>query len=154
MDEAQDIRNHVKMIDISYKPVVYRLAEAIGEIQLQPETVKLIKSGKIKKGNVLEIAEIAGVLAAKKTAEIIPLCHTIPLSHININFEVGKDSIVSRCEVTANYKTGVEMEALVGVTTALLTIWDMIKYLEKTGEGQYSYTKIRNIQITRKRKKL
>lgn len=140
----------VEMVDISQKPIVLRVAEAVGEISLQPQTVTDIRRGQIKKGSVLAAAEIAGILAAKRTAEIIPLCHHIPLSQVNLRFEVAEDYITSKCTVSTYYKTGVEMEALVGVTTALLTIWDMVKYLEKDEGGQYPHTQIRNIHVTKK----
>lgn len=146
------IQNPVEMVDISQKPAVSRTAEAVGELWLRPETVKAIRGGQIKKGDPFAVAEIAGILAAKRTPETIPLCHHIPLSQVNIKFEVAKDHITSRCSVLANYKTGVEMEALVGVTTSLLTIWDMVKYLEKDKEGQYPYTRISNVRVTEKKK--
>jgi len=151
-DESRELHNPVEMVDIAQKPVVPRLAEAVGEIRLQPETVEAIRLGRTKKGDVLAVAEVAGILAAKKTAEIIPLCHPIPLSQVNIHFKFAEDGITSRCVVSANYKTGVEMEALVGVATSLLTIWDMVKYLEKDEGGQYPHTRIRNIRVAKKQK--
>ena len=99
---------------------------------------------------MLAAAEIAGVLAAKRTADLIPLCHPIPLSHVSLRFEVADEAVTSQCTVTTHYKTGVEVEALVGVTTSLLTIWDMVKYLEKDKGGQYPFTQIRNIRVTKK----
>ena len=149
-DEPHDVINPVKMVDTSKKPVVWRIAEAEGEIQLRAQTVDAIKLNKTKKGDVLTIAEIAGILAAKRTAAVIPLCHYIPLSQINIVFDFSEDCVKCRCTVLAKYSTGVEMEALIGVTVSLLTIWDMVKYLEKNEEGQYPYTRIRTIRVTKK----
>jgi cyclic pyranopterin phosphate synthase len=149
-DEAENLLKPVDMVDVSQKPEVARRAEAMGVLQLQPQTINDIKNGRVTKGNVLAAAEIAGILSAKRTPEIIPLCHQIPLTQITLSFEVGKDCITARCNVSANYKTGVEMEALVGVATSLLTIWDMVKYLEKDAEGQYPHTRIQNIQVTEK----
>ena len=149
-DEAENLIKPVEMVDVSQKPVVARRAEAMGVIRLQLQTVDAIRRGQVTKGNVLAVAEIAGILSAKRTPEIIPLCHQIPLSQITLSFEVAKDSITARCSVSANYKTGVEMEALVGVVTSLLTIWDMVKYLEKDARGQYPHTRIQNIQVTKK----
>lgn len=140
------------MVDISPKPVVKRIAEAEGKIQLQPETIQKIRQGHIKKGDVLSAANMAGILAAKKTPELIPLCHLIPLSKVDINFTIHEKHVTARCTVIAEYKTGVEMEALVGVTTALVTIWDMVKYLEKDEEGQYPDTEITEIKVLKKKK--
>jgi len=140
------------MVDISGKDVVPRFAEAEGEILLKPGTVKKIRRREIEKGDVLAAAEIAGIQAAKRTYELIPLCHQIPLSKVKILFNVKEDRVVARCSVNANYKTGVEMEALVGATVALLTVWDMVKYLEKDEAGQYPATKLSEIKILRKEK--
>ena len=149
-EEEESFLDPVEMVDISQKPVVRRVAEAVGEIRLRPQTVAAIRSRQITKGSVLAAAEIAGVLAAKRTAELIPLCHHIPLSQVSLRFEVAADSVTSKCTVTTYYKTGVEVEALVGVTTSLLTIWDMVKYLEKDEGGQYPHTRIRSIRVTKK----
>lgn len=140
------------MVDVSPKPVVKRIAEAEGKIRLQPETIQKIRQGHIKKGDVLSAANMAGILAAKKTPELIPLCHLIPLSKVDINFTIHERHVTARCTVIAEYKTGVEMEALVGVTTALVTIWDMVKYLEKDEEGQYPDTEITEIKVLKKKK--
>lgn len=150
--KPRNIQSPVEMVDISQKPVVSRMAEAVGDLRLRPETLKAIEHEQIKKGDPFAVAEIAGILAAKKTPDTIPLCHHVPLSHVSIKFEVAKDHITSRCSVLASYKTGVEMEALIGVTTSLLTIWDMVKYLEKNGKGQYPYTRISNVRVTEKKK--
>ncbi|AMM55006.1 cyclic pyranopterin monophosphate synthase MoaC [Pyrococcus kukulkanii] len=140
----------VKMVEIGHKDVVYRRAVAKGRIRLRPETVKLIREGKIEKGNVLAAAQIAGILAVKRTPELIPLCHPIPLTGVDITFEFGEDYIEVTCEVRAYYKTGVEMEALTGATVALLTIWDMVKAVEKDERGQYPYTRIEEVRVIEK----
>ncbi|USS41520.1 cyclic pyranopterin monophosphate synthase MoaC [Thermococcus aggregans] len=142
----------VKMIEIGHKDVVFRKAVAKGRIRLKPETIKLIREGKTKKGNVIATAQIAGILAVKRTWELIPLCHPIPLTGVDISFEFGEDYIEATCEVRAYYKTGVEMEALTGVTVALLTIWDMVKAVEKDEKGQYPFTRIEDIKVVEKLK--
>ncbi|NJE26697.1 cyclic pyranopterin monophosphate synthase MoaC [Thermococcus sp. MV5] len=143
----------VKMVEVGHKDVVFRKAIAKGRIKLKPETIKLIREGKTKKGNVIASAQIAGILAVKRTWELIPLCHPIPLTGVDINFELGEDYIEATCEVRAYYKTGVEMEALTGVSVALLTVWDMVKAVEKDDKGQYPFTKIENIKVIEKVKK-
>ena len=122
------------MVDVSAKPVLFREAVASGEIRLQKETLKLIESHTIAKGNVLAAARLAGILAAKKTGELIPLCHPLPLTHCEVDFEIPKAR--DRITITASAKiaaqTGVEMEALTAVTIAALTIYDMCKAVDKT----------------------
>ncbi len=143
-------RQPLKMVDISDKPTVKRIAEAEGKIWLQPETIKKIRSELVEKGDIFSAANIAGILAAKKTPELIPLCHLIPLSRVNIIFTVHDEHVTAKCTVVGECKTGVEMEALVGVSTALLTIWDMVKPLEKTEKGLYPHTKIDGIRVSKK----
>ena len=140
------------MVDITEKEVVHRTAEATGRILLKRETVNAIKTGTVKKGDPLAVAEIACIQAVKKTPDLIPMCHNIAIGAVNANFTVGEDWVDVRCKVTATYRTGVEMEALTGVSVGLLTIWDMVKYLEKDEKGQYPTTKILNIQVTEKHK--
>ncbi len=149
MDE---IKQSIRMVDVSEKKMVKRYAEAVGDIILQPKTIEKIRDGTTKKGNVLTVAETAGILAAKKTSDSIPLCHQIPLTSVEIRFEFSESSIHATCGVSAIYKTGVEMEALVGVTIALLSIWDMVKYLEKDSDGQYPHARLENIRVKTKRK--
>lgn len=149
MDEK---KQSIRMVDVSGKNMVKRYAEAVGNIVLQPETITRIRDGTTKKGNVLAVAETAGILAAKHTSDSIPLCHQIPLTSVEIGFEFGKTGIQTTCRVSAIYMTGVEMEALTGVTIALLSIWDMVKYLEKDSEGQYPHARLENIRVTMKRK--
>jgi len=98
----------------------------------------------------LATAQIAGILAVKRTPELIPLCHPIPITGVDITFDFGEDYIEVTCEVRAYYKTGVEMEALTGVTVALLAIWDMVKAVEKDEKGQYPYTRIENVHVVEK----
>ena len=145
----------VKMIDISAKTVVERTAVAKGELKLKPATITAIKDGTVKKGDVVTAAQLAGIQAVKNTPSVIPLCHPIPISHSRIDLEIieNHSKVVATCEVKADYKTGVEMEALTGVSIALLTVWDMTKYLEKDEDGQYPDTKIMNIEVVKKIKK-
>ncbi len=139
------------MVDISSKAEVFREATAVGTIRLKPETVKLIREGKTAKGDPLYTAKIAGILAAKKTSELVPLCHPLFLTNVEVQARVSGDSGV---EVTASVKTkaqtGVEMEALTAVSVALLTVWDMTKQYEKDSQGQYPYTAIENIHVVKK----
>lgn len=140
------------MVDITGKEDVPRTAKAFGRILLKKETIKAIKVGKVKKGDPLAVAEVACIQAVKKTSDIIPMCHNIPIGSVNAEFTVGDDYIEASCNVTTTYKTGVEMEALTGVSVALLTIWDMVKYIEKDEAGQYPSTRITDISVTEKRK--
>ena len=141
----------MSMVDISEKPEVFREAKAIGTIRLRDETIRLIKDGKIAKGDPFYTAKIAGILAAKKTSTLIPLCHPLPLTSVEVDVEILDES---RVQVTSTVKTkaqtGVEMEALVAAATGLLTIWDMVKQYEKDAEGQYPATAIENIRVVKK----
>ncbi len=145
-------KNPLRMIDVSKKDIVHREAEAEGRIYLKIDTIKAIKEGRVKKGDPLAAAEISCILAVKKTPELIPLCHPIPLTSIDVNFDLEESSLRVWCRVTADYKTGVEMEALTGVTAGLLTVWDMVKYLEKDESGQYPSTSISEVRVIEKRK--
>src|SRR5262245_32275496 len=121
------------MVDVTAKPVLHREAIACGEIRLQKSTLKLIESQTIAKGNVLAAARLAGILAAKKTGELIPLCHPLALAHCEVNFEIPKtrDRIVITASAKIAAQTGVEMEALTAVSIAALTIYDMCKAVDK-----------------------
>ncbi|MEW5760499.1 MAG: cyclic pyranopterin monophosphate synthase MoaC [Candidatus Thermoplasmatota archaeon] len=141
----------IEMVDISSKKVSLRKAIAYGEILLKKETIKAIKEGKVKKGDVLSTAKIASALAVKSTPNMIPLCHQIPISNTKLEFEIKKDKICAKCEVKAEYKTGVEIESLVGLAIGLITIWDMVKYLEKEKDS-YPKTAIQNIKVLEKKK--
>jgi cyclic pyranopterin phosphate synthase len=141
----------MSMVDVTAKPEVYREATAEGIIRLRPETIRLIEEGKIEKGDPVQAAKIAGVLAAKKTSSLIPLCHPIPLTNIEINIKtVDQSALEVEATVKTKAQTGVEMEALVAASTALLTIWDMTKQYEKDAEGQYPYTVIEGVRVKRK----
>jgi cyclic pyranopterin monophosphate synthase len=120
-----------QMVDVSAKPLSKRTAVASGKIQLQRETLDLIATDQIAKGNVFANARIAGIQAAKQTAQLIPLCHTLPLGHVNIDIVAANDGAEVECTAQTVAQTGVEMEALVGVTVALLTIYDMCKAVDK-----------------------
>src|SRR6266404_2571848 len=124
-----DPRGEVRMVDVSAKPIMSREAVAQGEVRLQKATVRLIGRQRIAKGNVLAAARLAGILAAKKTGELIPLCHPLPITHCEVNFETPKsaDRIVITASAKMAAQTGVEMEALTAVAVAALTIYDMCK---------------------------
>ncbi len=141
-----------RMVDISDKPDVSRRAVAAGEIRLQPATLEAIKNRKIEKGEVLETARIAAVMAVKRTSLVIPMCHNIPITSMDVRFEFSDDTIRTTVEVGSTGKTGVEMEALHGVSIALLTIWDMVKSAEKDETGNYPFTEIKNIRVLEKSK--
>lgn len=134
------------MVDISGKPDSSRIAIAKGEIVMRKETLDLIEAGSINKGDVLSVAQLAGVMAAKRTSDLIPLCHPLPLNQILVEFELDGKLPGVRIKATAKTigKTGVEMEALTAVTVAALTIYDMTKSVEKTMQ-------ITNIRLVEKR---
>jgi cyclic pyranopterin phosphate synthase len=129
-----DGEGHIRMVDVGGKDDTERVAVAKGEIRVRPQTLRLITEGDAPKGDVLATAQIAGIMAAKRTHDLIPLCHPLPLTKIAIDFEIDEGS--SRIEITATVrctgKTGVEMEALTAVSIAALTIYDMAKAVEKT----------------------
>ena len=144
----------MSMVDITPKPKVYREATARGCIKLKPETITLIKKRKIKKGDPLNVAKVAGILAAKNTSMLVPLCHPLPLTNVNIILKIVKNSAVEvEATVKTKAQTGVEMEALVAASIALLTVWDMTKQYEKDTKGQYPSTAIQDIHVVRKVKK-
>ena len=142
----------VHMVEVGEKPDQRRSATAEGTIYLQKETIQMIQNAEIKKGNVLTTAQIAGIQAVKKTSDIIPLCHPLKISGVEIDFEVEETCITARCSCKTIGKTGIEMEAVTGVSVALLTIWDMTKAVEKDENGQYPDTKISDIIVTKKEK--
>jgi len=120
-----------QMVDVSAKPVSARRAVAAGKIRLRRATLDLIVKEQVAKGNVFATARIAGIQAAKQTAQLIPLCHTVPLGEVKIDIEMSSDSAEVKCTAQTIAQTGVEMEALTGVTVALLTIYDMCKAVDK-----------------------
>lgn len=140
------------MVDITPKPIVHRQASATGRILLKEETIKRIRSGKIEKGDPISTARVAAVLAAKATSSIIPLCHPLPLTNVQIEEQLSKSDVTMTVTVKATAKTGVEMEALTALSAALLTIWDMTKQYEKDEDGQYPTTSIEGIRVTNKTK--
>jgi len=120
-----------QMVDVSAKPMSKRKAVATGKIQLQRDTIELITNDQIAKGSVLATARIAGIQAAKQTAQLIPLCHTLPLGEVKVDIVTSNDGAEVKCTAQTIAQTGVEMEALVGTTVALLTIYDMCKAVDK-----------------------
>ena len=140
------------MVDVSGKAEIFREATATGNIKLKNETISLIETGKIAKGDPLYTAKIAGVLAAKKTSALIPLCHPLPLTNIEVDVKVIDCTVAATATVKTKAQTGVEMEALTAVSVALLTVWDMTKQYEKDAAGQYPSTLIENIHVVRKYK--
>ena len=129
-----DEHGRARMVDVGDKPDTPRLAVAAGEVRMKPETLALIRAGHIKKGDVLTVAQLAGIMAAKRTAELIPLCHPLSLTHIDVTCELNDElpGVSIRATVRTAGKTGVEMEALTAVSVAALTIYDMAKAAEKT----------------------
>ena len=136
-----------RMVDVSSKPLSHREAVASGKIELQQATLELIASDRIAKGNVFATARIAGIQAAKQTAALIPLCHSLGLSHVEIFLTSEALGVVATCTARTTAQTGVEMEALTAVSVALLTIYDMCKAVDKT-------MKIGDVHLVRKTKKL
>ena len=140
-----DESGQARMVDIGNKPDTERVAVARGEVAMRPETLALIQAGQIKKGDVLTVAQLAGVMAAKKTAELIPLCHPIPVNQIVVKLNLDPD--LPGVQITASVrtygKTGAEMEALTAVSVAALTVYDMTKAAEKT-------MRIQNIRLVEK----
>jgi cyclic pyranopterin phosphate synthase len=139
-------RGEASMVDISAKPVSHREAIATGRIELQPATLALIADNQIKKGDVLAVARIAGIQAAKQTQHLIPLCHQIALTKVSVDFLVSDDGITATALARTTGQTGVEMEALTAVSIALLTIYDMCKAVDKAMriEGIHLVTKTKN----------
>jgi cyclic pyranopterin phosphate synthase len=140
-----DETGKAKMVDVSHKGETERVAIAQGEIVMKPETLELIQGGKIKKGDVFTVAQIAGIMAAKRTSELIPLCHPLPISEIkvDITFDRNLPGLQITSLVKAMTTTGVEMEALTATAIAALTVYDMVKAVEKT-------MRIQNIRLVRK----
>jgi len=133
------------MVDTGGKPVQHRTAMASGRINMLPETLKLVAEDMMKKGDVITVAELAGIQAAKQCGTLIPLCHNIPLDHVRLSLNADEDGITAVSTVSCTGRTGVEMEALTGVSVALLTVYDMCKAVDKT-------MTITNIQLIKKEK--
>lgn len=138
-----DKSGKAKMVDVSDKPVVRREAVAKGEILLSPNAIKAIRDKKVPKGDVLTVAKVAAIQAAKKTSELIPMCHPLSISNVEVEFEIKKDRIEVEVKVKGEAKTGFEMEALTAVTTACLAIYDMCKAVDKN-------MVIQNIRLVKK----
>ena len=147
---AQEKAKGVKMVEIGGKPDVLRIAKARGIIRLRESTVQRILKGEIKKGDVISVAQLAAIMAVKKTPEIVPLCHPIPITGVDVNFNFEGNRVIVEVEVRSVGKTGVEMEALTGVSAALLAVWDMVKVYEKDEKGEYPYTVIEEIKVLKK----
>jgi cyclic pyranopterin phosphate synthase len=126
-----DQQGNAIMVDVGSKEIVNRTAMATGLIRMAAETIEAIRDDQVKKGNVLAVARIAGIQAAKATPDLIPLCHILPLDSVRIDFEFREEGVLATCSVACQARTGVEMEALTGASVALLTIYDMCKALDK-----------------------
>lgn len=133
------VKQNFRMIDVGEKETTRRRAVATGSISMNIQTIGMIREGKSPKGNILAIAEVAGIMAAKNTSNILPLCHPLPLDSVKIWFEVKESSVIAFCEVICSAKTGVEMEALMGVNTCLLTIYDLAKAVDPVIEMESIY---------------
>lgn len=140
------------MVDITRKPPVRREAVASGFIKLRKTSVEAIKTGRVGKGDVKSVASIAAIMGVKETPRIIPLTHPIPIEHVEPRIILRDDGVEVRVRVATTAKTGVEMEALAGVAAALLSIWDMVKSLEKDESGNYPNTEISSIRVELKLK--
>jgi cyclic pyranopterin phosphate synthase len=134
------------------KPLSFRQARASGELHLRASTRRSLGRGAVAKGDPFPVAEVAGLLAMKRTHELIPHCHPIPLTGAEVRVTRTARGVRAVATAEALYRTGVEMEALVGVSVALLTVWDMVKYLEKDGDGQYPRTRMEAVRVVEKRK--
>ena len=140
------------MVDISGKSEVLRVARARGFIRLSEESCRRIREGRVEKGDVFSVAKVAAIMAVKKTPELIPLCHPIPITKVEVEMGVAEGGVEAVVEVRSVGKTGVEMEALTGVTAALLAVWDMVKKYEKDKKGQYPHTRIESVIVETKEK--
>jgi cyclic pyranopterin phosphate synthase len=149
VDESGD----VQMVDVGSKPDTARRAVARGTIHLRESTVEAVRANEVAKGDVLATACIGAVQAVKHTWETIPMCHGIPITNVDTEFDVGEDRITLTVAVETTGKTGCEMEALEGVTTGLNVVWDMVKAVEKDGKGQYPATRISDVRVVEKEKR-
>ncbi len=150
--EPISITGCTAMINISEKGIVRRYARASGSIKLKPDTIGLIRNGQIKKGDVPSSARIAGIMGAKEAWMRLPYCHQIPIESVDFSMDLMEEDVKVTCSVIAYWKTGVEMDALSCVASALLTVWDMVKYLEKDETGNYPSTRIHDIIVEEKEK--
>jgi cyclic pyranopterin phosphate synthase len=142
-----------EMVDVGSKPDSGRRAVARGGIDLSESTIEAIRADEIGKGNVLATARIGAIRAVKHTWEAIPMCHQIPVSNVETDFLINDERVTLTVTVETTGKTGCEMEALEGVTTGLNTVWDMVKAVEKSDDGQYPDTRIGNVRVVEKDKR-
>lgn len=138
------------MVDITEKPVSYREATAVGKIRLRGPTLNAIREGRVKKGDPLEVSKIVAIQAVKQTPQALPFCHNISITGVDVETRLVEDGVEVRVTVRSTGKTGVEMEALYAVATALLNVWDMVKYLEKDETGNYPYTEVTSVRVVKK----
>jgi cyclic pyranopterin phosphate synthase len=127
-----DVQGRTRMVDVGAKPIQCRRAVATGRLVCQPATIRALKRQALPKGDVLTVAQVAGIQAVKRTADLIPLCHPLPLEGISVSFKILQTAIEITCTVSMHGQTGVEMEALTGVSIAALTLYDMCKAVDKT----------------------
>jgi cyclic pyranopterin monophosphate synthase len=139
-----------KQIDVSKKPASHRVATASGRIKLKPSTIRTIRRRLIEKGDPMSLAKISGIMAAKRTSELLPLCHPLKIESTTIETSLSSSGIEVTATVSATERTGVEMEALTATTVALLNIWDLVKAYEKDSRGQYPTTRIQDVRVVRK----
>jgi len=148
-DESGDVR----MVDVGDKPDTARRAVARGGIHLQASTVAAVRENDVAKGDVLATARVGAVQAVKHTWETVPMCHQIPITNVETDFDLGTDRIALTVAVETTGKTGCEMEALEGVTTGLNVVWDMVKAAEKDADGQYPETRVSGVEVVEKTKR-
>lgn len=148
-----DDGGNVRMVDVGSKPDTKRRAVARGTIRLTGSTVEAIRADEVAKGDVLATARIGAIQAVKHTWESIPMCHAIPVTNVDTDFEIGDDRVELTVGVETTGKTGCEMEALEGVTTGLNVVWDMVKAAEKDAEGEYPDTRIGDVEVVEKTKR-
>jgi cyclic pyranopterin phosphate synthase len=129
-----DGKGQAHMVDVGEKPVTKRVARARGSIKLKPSTLELITAGGLPKGDAMAVARVAGIMAAKKTPELIPLCHPLPIGSAKVEFTPAGDEVIIEAVVSTSSQTGVEMEALTAVSVAALTLYDMVKAVDKRAE--------------------
>ena len=139
--------------DVAAKPTVHRIAVATGELRVRSATLRAIRAGSVDKGDPVATAEVAGLQAMKRTSELIPHCHAVPLTASRVDVTTARSAVRVEAVAEAVDRTGVEMEALVGATVALLTVWDMVKYLEKDARGLYPATALGPVRVRRKEKR-
>ncbi len=138
--------------DVGGKPAIPRKAVVVGELALSRSTRRAIRAGTVEKGDPVAAGELAGLLAMKRTPELIPHCHSVGLTHSRVDIAPSAHGVRVRAEAQTVERTGVEMEALVGASIALLTVWDMVKYLEKDGRGLYPRTSLGPVRVVTKEK--